>query len=72
MHASMVLPFTGNADQDFVRNMIPHHQGAVDMAEIELRYGTDPDIRGLAQNISVAQKKEIALMQDWLKNHPSK
>jgi uncharacterized protein (DUF305 family) len=61
---------TGDADQDFVAMMIPHHQGAVSMAEVELRYGHDPFLRKLARSIIAAQDEEIAAMQDWQKRHP--
>jgi uncharacterized protein (DUF305 family) len=67
MHGAMNLPLTGNADADFVRGMIPHHQGAVDMAKIVLQYGKDPETRKLAQSIIASQEKEIAMMRDWLK-----
>ena len=60
---------TGNPDIDFAIMMIPHHQGAVDMAKVELRSGTDPRLRRLAQEIIVTQQSEIALMQLVLK-HP--
>ena len=67
MHRGMAIVFTGNADIDFVKGMIPHHQGAIDMAEIELAFGDDPEIKKLAEGIVAAQEAEIALMQAWLK-----
>ena len=63
-------PMTGDPDHDFVAMMIPHHQGAVDMAETELRYGKDPAIRRLARGIVAAQKREIAFMRQWETTHP--
>jgi uncharacterized protein (DUF305 family) len=60
---------TGNTDRDFAAMMIPHHQGAIDMAQAELRYGKDPTMRRLAQDVIAAQKKEIAMMQRWLTTH---
>lgn len=54
---------TGNSDVDFALMMIPHHRGAVEMAKIELKYGTDSRLRRLAQEIIVTQQSEIALMQ---------
>ncbi|MBD3887110.1 DUF305 domain-containing protein [Phormidium tenue FACHB-886] len=63
------VPMTGNPDVDFAVMMIPHHQGAVDMAKAELRYGTDSRLRRLAQEIIVTQQSEIALMQLILE-HP--
>lgn len=65
MHHDMMVDYTGDADADFVDGMIPHHQGAIDMAEIELKYGKDPEIRKLAQGVVDAQKAEIAQMQSW-------
>ena len=70
MHKNMTLEFTGNADVDFIRGMVPHHQGAIEMAEIELKYGKDPKARKLAREIIAAQKKEIAFMNTWLAKHP--
>jgi uncharacterized protein (DUF305 family) len=67
MHEGMDITFTGNADIDFVRGMIPHHQGAVDMAKTVIAFGKDPQIRKLAEEIVKAQESEIALMQAWLK-----
>ncbi|MFN3644167.1 MAG: DUF305 domain-containing protein [Gemmobacter sp.] len=66
MHAAMAIDFTGDADVDFIRGMIPHHEGAVDMARIVLEHGSDPAVRDLAQAIIAAQESEIAWMKDWL------
>jgi uncharacterized protein (DUF305 family) len=66
MHSGMTIEFTGNPDVDFIRGMIPHHQGAVEMAEIILKHGSDPEVRKLAEGIIAAQKSEIAWMTDWL------
>ena len=54
---------TGDPDRDFAAMMIPHHQGAIDMAKVELIYGRDPILRRLAQGIIVEQQQEIELMQ---------
>jgi len=70
MHKDMAVKLTGNADKDFLAGMIPHHQGAVDMAEVVLKYGKDPKVKKLAQDIIATQKQEIALMQAWLKEMP--
>jgi len=66
MHAAMNIAPSDNADVDFVRAMIPHHQGAIDMANVELRYGRSLELRSLAQSIVVGQRKEIAFMRNWL------
>ena len=62
MHGAMQVPFTGDADRDFARMMIPHHQGAIDMALVELRYGKDERLKRLAQEIIVTQQQEIDVM----------
>jgi uncharacterized protein (DUF305 family) len=67
MHEEMNITFTGNADVDFVKGMIPHHQGAIDMAKTVLAFGKDPAVKKLADEIIKAQESEIALMNEWLK-----
>ena len=64
-------PMHGNADHDFAAMMIPHHQGAVDMAKAELLYGTNPVLRRLAQEIIITQGQEIEVMQRELKKTPA-
>ena len=71
MHEAMAVEPTGDADVDFVRGMIPHHQGAIDMAKIVLAQGKDPEIRKLAEGIIKAQESEIAWMKAWLEKHPA-
>lgn len=67
MHKGMEIAFSGNVDADFVRGMIPHHQGAIDMAKVMLAHGKDPALKALATSIIADQEKEIATMREWLK-----
>jgi len=68
MHMAMeTTQRSGNADIDFVRLMLPHHQAAIDMAKTQLLYGKDPQMRRLAQEIITDQQSEIELMQRWLR-----
>jgi uncharacterized protein (DUF305 family) len=70
MHAAMAsIEPSGTDDENFVRLMLPHHQGAIDMAKTELLDGTDPQVRRLAQEIITSQESEIQLMQLWLAQH---
>lgn len=68
MHKDMMsVPYTGDPDVDFVAGMVPHHQGAVDMAQVELKYGKDEDLKDLARGIIVNQMTEISMMSSWLR-----
>jgi hypothetical protein len=63
MMADMTVKPSGDVDRDFVEMMVPHHQGAVDMAKAELRYGRNEVLRRLAQEIIVTQQQEISVMR---------
>ncbi|MGV5651943.1 CopM family metallochaperone, partial [Burkholderia pseudomallei] len=69
MDAMRAAPYTGDVDRDFVAHMAPHHQGAIDMAQVELRSGKDPALKQLARRIIAAQRDEIAFMERWQKQH---
>lgn len=67
MHVAMHVVPSGDPDRDFARMMMPHHQGAIDMALLELRFGKDERLRRLAQGIIVEQGQEIEVMRSILK-----
>ena len=66
MMAGMKIKPSNDVDRDFVAMMVPHHQGAIDMAEAELSYGHNEPLRGLAQEIIVTQEQQIAVMRHAL------
>lgn len=67
MHEEMMEGITDpNPDMAFARGMLPHHEGAVDMAKVQLKYGKDAELRKLAQDIIDAQEAEIEQMEDWI------
>ena len=65
-------PMNGNPEHDFVTMMMPHHQGAIDMARAALLHTQDPGLRNLALGIIAEQQNEINVMQAWLKAHPQR
>jgi len=62
-------PYTGDADYDFVAQMTPHTQVAVDLAKVELQYGADPELRKVAQGIVYSQQAQLNFMRTWIQTH---
>ena len=67
MMKNMKMTYSDNADADYIKGMIPHHQGAIEMAKVALQYAKDPEVLKLAGEVVKAQEAEISFMQDWLK-----
>ena len=69
MHNDMAITYSGNADVDFMKGMIPHHQAAVDMAKTVIAFSKDPEVKKLAEDVITAQEAEIAQMKSWLQKN---
>ena len=67
MMKNMMMSYTDDADVDYIKDMIPHHQGAIDMAKVALQFAKDSEVLKLAGEVVKAQESEISFMQDWLK-----
>jgi uncharacterized protein (DUF305 family) len=72
MMAAMAIKPSGDVDRDFMAAMVPHHQGAIEMAQAELRHGHNEQLRRIAQEIIVDQTEEIAAMQLAIEKEPRK
>jgi uncharacterized protein (DUF305 family) len=72
MHKDMMIKPSGNIDVDFLKGMIPHHQGAIDMSEELIKKSKDAELKAFAQKMIDDQKAEIKMMQDWLKKREKK
>ena len=72
MHRDMAITYTGNADRDFAASMIPHHEGAIAMARVQLAHGRDPGMRSLAEAVIRAQEGEIATLRAFLARTPAR
>jgi uncharacterized protein (DUF305 family) len=68
MMAAMAVKPSGDVDKDFVATMVPHHQGAIEMAQAQLRYGHNEQLRRIAQEIIVEQTQEIAVMHQAIRD----
>lgn len=69
MHDGMAMAKSGDVDLDFARGMLAHHRGAVEMAQIELEHGSDPEMRALAREVIHAQQQEIEQLSRWIHEH---
>lgn len=69
MHEDMDIEYTGNVEWDFMAGMIPHHQGAVDMAKVLMDNTRDPGLRRFARDIILTQQKEISYMRQWMSKY---
>ena len=66
------VPMTENPDRDFAAMMVPHHQGALDMARVYLREGKDPEMRRMAEKTIQDQEKDINELREWMAKHPAR
>ncbi len=69
MHKDMMAAVDPDPTKTWVKMMIPHHQGAIDMSKAVLKHSKDPKIRAMAENVIKEQSKEIRELQDWLKKN---
>lgn len=67
LQRELTIRYTGDADIDFFRSMIPHHQGGIDMAKVVLEHGKDLESRKFAAEMIASHEKEIVMIRDWLK-----
>jgi uncharacterized protein (DUF305 family) len=72
MMAAMAVKPAGDVDKDFVATMVPHHQGAIEMARAQIRYGRNEQLRRIAQEIIIDQTQEIAALQLAIAPEPRK
>ena len=69
MHREMAVRYTNDADRDFASTLQAHHKGAVELAKVELQYGTDPEMRRLAEAVIESRAREIGLLEAWRAKH---